>query len=135
MSTTGSTLGIPDTVMGLTFMAAGVSVPDALSSLAVVKEGYGDMAVSNAVGSNVFDILICLGLPWFIQTAIIKPGSHVNVYSKGTNVCKLLYSLRPWYFLRNVIIKRRDFSGQTYSPPARLIAQLHTDLLRKPDKK
>jgi len=35
----GSTLGIPDTVMGLTFVAAGVSVPDALSSLAVVKEG------------------------------------------------------------------------------------------------
>ncbi|XP_063237758.1 probable sodium/potassium/calcium exchanger CG1090 [Bacillus rossius redtenbacheri] len=79
----GSTLGIPDTVMGLTFVAAGVSVPDALSSLAVVKEGYGDMAVSNAVGSNVFDILVCLGLPWFMQTAIVKPGSHVNVYSKG----------------------------------------------------
>ncbi|XP_039291089.1 probable sodium/potassium/calcium exchanger CG1090 isoform X1 [Nilaparvata lugens] len=79
----GHTLGIPDTVMGLTFVAAGVSVPDALSSLAVVKEGYGDMAVSNAVGSNVFDILICLGLPWFIQTALIRPGSHVNVYSKG----------------------------------------------------
>jgi sodium/potassium/calcium exchanger 4 len=37
---TGSTLGIPDTVMGLTFVAAGVSVPDALSSLAVVKEGH-----------------------------------------------------------------------------------------------
>lgn len=79
----GATLGIPDTVMGLTFVAAGVSVPDALSSIAVIKEGYGDMAVSNAVGSNVFDILICLGLPWFIQTAIIKPGSHVNVISKG----------------------------------------------------
>ncbi|XP_065156142.1 probable sodium/potassium/calcium exchanger CG1090 [Atheta coriaria] len=79
----GSTLGIPDTVMGLTFVAAGVSVPDALSSIAVIKEGYGDMAVSNAVGSNVFDILVCLGLPWFIQTAIIKPGSHVNVISKG----------------------------------------------------
>lgn len=60
----GFTLQIPDTVMGLTFVAAGVSVPDALSSIAVIKEGYGDMAVSNAVGSNVFDILICLGLPW-----------------------------------------------------------------------
>ncbi|CAG2053101.1 unnamed protein product [Timema podura] len=83
LSIPGSTLGIPDTVMGLTFVAAGVSVPDALSSLAVVKEGYGDMAVSNAVGSNVFDILVCLGLPWFIQTALIKPGSHVNVFSKG----------------------------------------------------
>ncbi|KAL5283557.1 hypothetical protein ACFFRR_006048 [Megaselia abdita] len=83
----GSTLGIPDTVMGLTFVAAGVSVPDALSSVAVIKEGFGDMAVSNAVGSNVFDILVCLGLPWFIQTAIIKPGTHVNVISKG-----LIYS-------------------------------------------
>ncbi|CAH1404674.1 unnamed protein product [Nezara viridula] len=79
----GSTLGIPDTVMGLTFVAAGVSVPDALSSLAVVKEGYGDMAVSNAVGSNVFDILVCLGLPWFMKTAIFNPGSTVRVYSKG----------------------------------------------------
>ncbi|XP_020289799.1 probable sodium/potassium/calcium exchanger CG1090 [Pseudomyrmex gracilis] len=79
----GSTLGIPDTVMGLTFVAAGVSVPDALSSLAVIKEGLGDMAVSNAVGSNVFDILVCLGLPWFIQTAMIHPGSHVNVTSRG----------------------------------------------------
>ncbi|KAG7190653.1 hypothetical protein KM043_006735 [Ampulex compressa] len=79
----GSTLGIPDTVMGLTFVAAGVSVPDALSSLAVIKEGLGDMAVSNAVGSNVFDILVCLGLPWFIQTAMIEPGSHVNVTSRG----------------------------------------------------
>lgn len=41
------------------------------------------MAVSNAVGSNVFDILICLGLPWFIKTSIIKPGSVVRVFSKG----------------------------------------------------
>lgn len=80
----GTTLGIPDTVMGLTFVAAGVSIPDALSSIAVIKEGYGDMAVSNAVGSNVFDILICLGLPWLIQTTILDPGGHVNVISKGT---------------------------------------------------
>lgn len=33
-------MGIPDTVMGLTFVAAGVSVPDALSSIAVIKEGF-----------------------------------------------------------------------------------------------
>lgn len=73
-------------MMGLTFVAAGVSVPDALSSLAVIKEGLGDMAVSNAVGSNVFDILVCLGLPWFIQTAMIQPGSHVNVTSRGKTI-------------------------------------------------
>ena len=42
------------------------------------------MAVSNAIGSNVFDILMCLGLPWFIDTAIVNPGSTVRVQSKGT---------------------------------------------------
>ena len=35
----GFTFGIPDTVMGLTFIAAGVSVPDALAGVAVVREG------------------------------------------------------------------------------------------------
>ena len=45
--------------------------------------GYGDMGVSNAVGSNVFDILVCLGLPWFLKTGIINPGSTIKVYSKG----------------------------------------------------
>ena len=79
----GFTLNIPDTVMGLTFIAAGVSVPDALSGIAVIKEGHGDMAVSNAIGSNVFDILICLGLPWFLSTAVVRPGSVVTVRSKG----------------------------------------------------
>lgn len=95
----GSTFGVPDTVMGLTFVAAGVSVPDALSSIAVIKEGYGDMAVSNAVGSNVFDILVCLGLPWFIQTAIIKPGSHVNVISKGLTYSTLSLLSTVIFFL------------------------------------
>ncbi|GAB6018626.1 hypothetical protein CHUAL_000308 [Chamberlinius hualienensis] len=79
----GFTFGIPDTVMGLTFLAAGVSVPDAFASLLVLKDGLADMAVSNAVGSNVFDILVCLGLPWFIQTVLIKPASTVLVSSKG----------------------------------------------------
>lgn len=41
------------------------------------------MAVSNAIGSNIFDILICLGIPWFLQTAIVRPGTHVTVHSKG----------------------------------------------------
>lgn len=47
------------------------------------REGHGDMAVSNSIGSNVFDILVCLGLPWFLQTAIVEPGSYVEVRSKG----------------------------------------------------
>mmetsp|Transcript_87419 Transcript_87419/g.244673 ORF Transcript_87419/g.244673 Transcript_87419/m.244673 type:complete len:504 (+) Transcript_87419:72-1583(+) len=63
-------LGIPDVVMGLIVFAAGTSVPDAMGSIAVAKDGMGDMAVANAVGSNTFDILLGLGLPWFLKGAI-----------------------------------------------------------------
>ena len=83
----GYTLSLPDTVMSLTFVAAAVSVQDALSGMAVVRAGHGDMAVSNAIGSNVFDILMCLGLPWFLKTVVISPGSVIQVQHKG-----ILYS-------------------------------------------
>ena len=53
----------------------------------VSGKGKGDMAVSNALGSNVFDILICLGLPWFISTAIVNPDEYVKVTSKGIICC------------------------------------------------
>ncbi|XP_014771268.1 sodium/potassium/calcium exchanger 4 [Octopus bimaculoides] len=79
----GFTLKIPDSVMGITFLAAGTSIPDAMASVYVVRQGMGDMAVSNSIGSNVFDILLGLALPWFIQTALVDPGSYVHINSNG----------------------------------------------------
>jgi len=69
---TGEILHIPPLAMALVFLAAGTSIPDALGSIAVAKQGEGDMAVANALGSNIFDILIGLGVPWFIKTGILQ---------------------------------------------------------------
>uniref|UniRef100_A0A3B4ZU27 Sodium/potassium/calcium exchanger 3-like n=1 Tax=Stegastes partitus TaxID=144197 RepID=A0A3B4ZU27_9TELE len=74
----GFTLGIPDVIMGITFLAAGTSVPDCMASLIVARQGMGDMAVSNSIGSNVFDILVGLGLPWALKTLAINYGSDVS---------------------------------------------------------
>ncbi|CAL1529645.1 unnamed protein product [Lymnaea stagnalis] len=75
----GNVWGIPDTITGLTVLAAGTSVPDLLSSVFVARDGYGDMAVSNAIGSNVFDILLCLGIPWLIDNlSISKNGTVID---------------------------------------------------------
>ncbi|XP_068508739.1 sodium/potassium/calcium exchanger 3 isoform X2 [Syngnathus scovelli] len=79
----GFTLGIPDVIMGITFLAAGTSVPDCMASLIVARQGMGDMAVSNSIGSNVFDILVGLGLPWALKTLAINYGSDIKLYSKG----------------------------------------------------
>uniref|UniRef100_A0A1A8E2R9 Solute carrier family 24 (Sodium/potassium/calcium exchanger), member 4b n=1 Tax=Nothobranchius kadleci TaxID=1051664 RepID=A0A1A8E2R9_NOTKA len=79
----GYTLGIPDVIMGITFLAAGTSVPDCIASLIVARQGLGDMAVSNSIGSNVFDILVGLGLPWALKTLAINYGSDIKLNSKG----------------------------------------------------
>ncbi|CAN8065859.1 unnamed protein product [Agarophyton chilense] len=73
----GCLIGIPSPVMGLTVLAAGTSVPDALASISVAKGGAGDMAVSNAIGSNVFDILLGLGFPWFLGHLI--KGAPISI--------------------------------------------------------
>lgn len=48
--------------------------------------GHGAMGISNSIGSNVFDVLLCLGLPWFLKAALFPktPGDHfVTINSQG----------------------------------------------------
>jgi K+-dependent Na+/Ca+ exchanger-like protein len=65
-------------IMGVTLLAAGTSIPDCLSSVAVAKRGHGDMAVSSSIGSNIFDVLIGLPVPWFLYTAILRPAGALD---------------------------------------------------------
>lgn len=106
------TLDIPDYIMGITFLAAGTSVPDCMASLIVARQGkkarkrlmpvlslwckcfssaclchfsrlfsgMGDMAVSNSIGSNIFDILLGLGFPWALRTLVVDHGSSVCIH-------------------------------------------------------
>ena len=82
VSLVGYTYNIPECVLGMTFLAAGSSLPDAIASLVVAKLGRGDMAVSNCIGSNVFDML-CLGITWLIKTTVISPNTAVYIQSEN----------------------------------------------------
>lgn len=75
----GCVAGIPTLFMGLVFLAAGTSIPDAFASLGAARRGEGDMAVSNALGSNIFDILLGLGLPWLISLVMGQPIVFLGV--------------------------------------------------------
>ncbi|XP_053686140.1 sodium/potassium/calcium exchanger 4-like [Sabethes cyaneus] len=79
MSIIGYTLGIPDTVMGLTFLAMGGCMPEAISAVIVIRTGNGAMGVSNAMGANSLAILFSLGVPWFIRT-VADGGASTNAY-------------------------------------------------------
>ena len=62
-------LGVSELVIGLTIIAAGTSLPEVATSVIASIRKEEDIAVGNAVGSNIFNILLILGL-----TAIIAPG-------------------------------------------------------------
>lgn len=89
-TTVGATLGIPDFIMGLTFLAAGTSVPDLLSSVIVARLGRGDMAVSSSIGSNIFDILVGLPVPWFVFSVWPNGSNFVEINTDGIWVSILI---------------------------------------------
>ena len=60
--TIAKALGVSDLVIGLTIVAAGTSLPEVATSVMAAIRGQRDIAVGNVVGSNVFNILGCLGL-------------------------------------------------------------------------
>ena len=83
-------LGVPPVIVALTVLAAGSSIPDLIASVLVAKEGRGEMAVANAVGSNIFDITIGLGLPWLLILLFQKDTIMVGTTGLWTSTLLLL---------------------------------------------
>ena len=77
--------GVPAFMTAVVFGAAATSVPDTVLSLKDAMKGDYDDAVANAIGSNIFDITICLGLPLFCyglvygDVSLSAVGSEANV--------------------------------------------------------
>lgn len=94
----GALLGFSPGILGLTLLAAGTSFPDLVASLIVAKQGSIDMAVSNAFGSNNFDVLLCLGLPWFLSTAVVFGRAEI-IDTNGimTALISLIITTALWF--------------------------------------
>uniref|UniRef100_A0A1L8DK38 Putative k+-dependent ca2+/na+ exchanger nckx1 n=1 Tax=Nyssomyia neivai TaxID=330878 RepID=A0A1L8DK38_9DIPT len=85
----GHTFAIPESVMGLTFLAAGGCLPEAISCIITIRSGEGGMGVSNALGANSLAILLSLGLPWFIRNTAERHLGHpasINIHSYGIEI-------------------------------------------------
>lgn len=62
-------LGVSDHVIALTIVAAGTSLPEVATSITAALRGERDIAIGNVVGSNVFNLLGCVG-----ATALVADG-------------------------------------------------------------
>jgi Ca2+/Na+ antiporter len=89
LSRLANMMNISGTVMGLTVGAWAASYPAAWSSIVVARNGYGDIAVCNAIGSNVFSNYIGLGLPW-LTYIVVHGGNPYNALRDDGVVLSIL---------------------------------------------
>ena len=87
-------LGISEGVVGLTVVAGGTSLPELATSVVAARKGQSAIAIGNVIGSNVFNILLILGL-----TATISPLQIEGVSMIDMAVMLLSVTL-VWFFSR-----------------------------------
>ncbi|XP_062138665.1 sodium/potassium/calcium exchanger 3 [Drosophila sulfurigaster albostrigata] len=80
----GVAIHVPTIVMGLTFLAAGSTMPEAVSSLISLRNGESGIGVSNSLGANSLAILLSLGVPWFVKNCMnYGTGEKQQVGTQG----------------------------------------------------
>jgi len=69
-------LGVSETIIGLTLVALGTSLPELVASVIACLRGHTDLAVGNVVGSNIFNLLAVLGITSTVGTVSV-PSSGI----------------------------------------------------------
>ena len=71
--------GLSETLIGLTVVAVGTSLPELITSVVAAKKGENDIAIGNIIGSNVFNILLVLGVSASINPIIISSRNYIDL--------------------------------------------------------
>lgn len=96
-----SSLGVSDAVIGLTIVAGGTSMPELATSMVSAKKGNSDIAIGNVIGSNVFNILMIIGI-----TGLVKP-MHIAGITTLDLIMMLASILLMWFFCRTTYKVKR----------------------------
>ena len=83
------TLGIGEWFIGITVVAIGTSLPEIVSSIMAARRGHGEMAIGNIFGSNIFNILMVLGITSIIHPLNITEPIHPDLIIATGLTCLL----------------------------------------------
>ncbi|MBR4910576.1 MAG: calcium/sodium antiporter [Clostridia bacterium] len=73
-------LGVPESVIGLTFVALGTSLPELVTAIVALSKGHGALSLGNIIGANLFNIVLVSGLATVISPFAVPQGSTVSGY-------------------------------------------------------
>ena len=85
-------LGMSQTLVGLTIVSIGTSLPELVTSVVAARKNEVDMAVGNAVGSNIFNILMVLGIASAINPVALIRENIIDI------VILIVFSLIVWIY-------------------------------------
>jgi cation:H+ antiporter len=86
--------GISDTVIGLTIVALGTSLPELVTSLVAYRKGENSIALGNIIGSNLFNILFVLGLAGTISPlALLKENVTDSIICLGVTLITFIFAI------------------------------------------
>jgi len=91
--------GISDWLIGVTIVAVGTSLPEIVSSLIAAKRGHGEIAIGNVFGSNIFNLLMVLGITGSIQPLNIQEPIRADLMFTTALTCLLLVLIRIQHHL------------------------------------
>ena len=96
-------LNIPSTVIGLSVIAIGTSLPELSVSISAVKKGYGNIAVGNIIGSNIANLLLILGVSSLISPILIlKETLYYTIPFMILMSLFLLYSIKTAWRIKKI---------------------------------
>jgi len=71
-------IGISETVIGITIVAIGTSLPELITSITAIKKGHTDIGIGTIVGSNIYNILMIMGVASVITGIAVVPGMFTD---------------------------------------------------------
>ena len=74
------TLGVSEKIIGLTIVAAGTSLPELATSVVAALRKNADIAIGNIVGSNIFNILLIIGISGLIRPLNYNASFNTDIY-------------------------------------------------------
>ena len=96
-------VGISEWFIGITIVAIGTSLPEIVSSIMAARRGHAEMAIGNIFGSNIFNILMVLGITSAIHPLNIQEPIHPDLnITVGITVLLLALILLGKYFLGKI---------------------------------
>ncbi|MGE4649762.1 MAG: sodium:calcium antiporter, partial [Myxococcota bacterium] len=72
-------IGVSEELIGLTLIAVGTSLPELVASVAATVRGQTELAIGNVVGSNIFNLLLVLGITSIVRPVPVPPGGHTDL--------------------------------------------------------